>query len=421
MSKNQVDNIITCDSESILAYAIANGMIDMDGVKERMKQNKIKSVIETHPYKIYQGTDGRWYTYVPDDTKANNRKKLVKPTLNKLHQAIYDYYQVKEEKENLANVSLLELYPKWLEHKSLHTQKSSYLSRIETDWKKYYLGTEIIKIPVKNLSKLMLDEWAHTLIKEHSMTKKTYYNVTLIMRQALTYAVDLGIIEANPMDNVKPDGKRLFRKVRKKSNHTQVYTKDELEQLKAMAWEDFHNRTKVYQLAPLAALFMFYTGLRISEVLTVRYDDLEPNGQLHISRMFCRDSKEIIELTKGTCGDRDVILTSEAQHIIECARERQQELCSHQCEYIFSITNQPPSYHSVADLFRKYCHSMGIDRKSSHKARKTYISTLIDGGVNINSIREMVGHADERTTYGNYCFDRDTNAEKLAKMEQALS
>ena len=46
---------------------------------------------------------------------------------------------------------------------------------------------------------------------------------------------------------------------------------------------------------------------------------------------------------------------------------------------------------------------------------------MIDGGVNINTIREMVGHADERTTYNNYCYDRSTEAEKLAKIEQALS
>ena len=59
-------------------------------------------------------------------------------------------------------------------------------------------------------------------------------------------------------------------------------------------------------------------------------------------------------------------------------------------------------------------------RKSSHKTRKTYISALIDGKVNINTIREMVGHADERTTYNNYCFDRSTEDEKVNLIEKAL-
>ena len=58
--------------------------------------------------------------------------------------------------------------------------------------------------------------------------------------------------------------------------------------------------------------------------------------------------------------------------------------------------------------------------KSSHKVRKTYISALLDAHVNINTVRELVGHADERTTLKNYCFDRNTEEEKRKKVEQAL-
>jgi integrase len=56
-----------------------------------------------------------------------------------------------------------------------------------------------------------------------------------------------------------------------------------------------------------------------------------------------------------------------------------------------------------------------------HKIRKTYISTLIDNeNININYIREQVGHADERTTYGNYCFNRKSKDLTEYDMEQAL-
>ena len=46
---------------------------------------------------------------------------------------------------------------------------------------------------------------------------------------------------------------------------------------------------------------------------------------------------------------------------------------------------------------------------------------LNDGNVNINSVREMVGHCDERTTFANYCYDRSTDKEKVKKKEAALS
>ncbi len=50
----------------------------------------------------------------------------------------------------------------------------------------------------------------------------------------------------------------------------------------------------------------------------------------------------------------------------------------------------------------------------------TYISNLIDFGLNINMIRGQVGHEDERTTYHNYCFNRLNDIETEAKPENTL-
>lgn len=68
----------------------------------------------------------------------------------------------------------------------------------------------------------------------------------------------------------------------------------------------------------------------------------------------------------------------------------------------------------------KCCEQIRTPHKSTHSARKTYVSTLIDANVNINTVRKAVGHADERTTYRNYVFDRSTPAEKMKKFEAAL-
>ena len=132
-------------------------------------------------------------------------------------------------------MTLETLYPRWLEFKSLHTDAPTYITRIGNEWKKHYEGTDIVKVPVSKLTKLMLDEWAHRLIKNNNMSKKQYYNCTVIMNQALDYAVDLEVIEKNPFKGVKIDGKRMFRHERKKASETQIYTRSEEAQLKRMA------------------------------------------------------------------------------------------------------------------------------------------------------------------------------------------
>jgi len=69
-------------------------------------------------------------------------------------------------------------------------------------------------------------------------------------------------------------------------------------------------------------------------------------------------------------------------------------------------------YGELNDILKRYCKNAGILYRSSHKMRKTYISKMIDGDVNINTIREQVGHRSEQTTYQSYCYDRSTDEEK---------
>lgn len=247
-----------------------------------------------------------------------------------------------------------------------------------------------------------------------------YYNVTVIIRQALVYAVDLGIIATSPFSTIKIDGKRLFRKVKKKADNTQVYSKEEAHAIIEMAWKDFHNQVKVYELAPLAVIFQLQTGMRIGEICAAQFGDVDQE-YFHVQRMLRRDLKEVVEHPKTECGDRNVYFTQIANDVIAAARNRQKELgIDH--EYIFSIQpGKPLLERPIADLYEKYCRKLGIEIKSSHKARKTVISPWVDNDVNINTARQMAGHASERTTLKNYVYDRSTEAEKKDILEKALA
>ena len=408
------------NSFDIYSYAMESGILNMDDVEEAVNKRRKAELLEKHPYSIWQGKDGRWRTHIADETMDSGRKLVVKSTKEALHASIFAYYENQDEARKSASITLNDLYPRWLKYKELHSEASTYITRINSDWKTYYLDTDIINIPIRNLDKLTLDVWAHSLIKDYNMTKTNYYNVTVILRQTLDYAVDVNIVDANAFRLIKVNTK-LFRKQKKKPSETQVFSKEEYESFHKFAWEDYNNRVKVYELAPLALLFQFQTGLRLGELCTLRYEDLEAPDYIHVQRMLRRDTNEVVEHTKSSDGDRQVYLSDLAKRIISAAGERQKELEAESDGYIFSINGLPLTERSVADLYTKYCKRLDMIQKSSHKSRKTFISQLIDGHVNINTIREMVGHADERTTLGNYCFDRSTESEKGRLIENALS
>lgn len=408
-------------SESeVLKYLVQNGTIDLDDVANEMKKSEIQKIVDEHPYEIAQtGKDKRWRTYIK--LENGKRKLIAKATLEDVHLALYDHYKNPRASESNRKATLNSLYPKWIDYKRLHGASDSYIKRLNADWRNYYEGTEIIHTPIAEFTKFKLDIWAHELIKQTGKTKKQFYNISVIMRQMLDYAVDKELIQENVFKKVKIDSRMVFEPVKKKPSKTQVFTKQEVIDLFEHAREDFKaERCTVHRLAPLAVMFQFLTGVRIGELCALRYEDIE-GDDIYVQRMYHHEEKKVVENTKCNNAGRYVILTPEAKRLIETAMQYQQVHDMPVDGYIFSVNEEPLSYYSVRHLYTRYCKEMGIIDRSSHKARKTYISALIDGGVNISAIREMVGHADERTTYSCYCYDRSTKEEKIRLVEKALA
>lgn len=382
--------------------------------------NLIKTKIKCiHPHNIWCGKDFRWRTYISDVTKSKGRKLVVKGSEESLYQFLMGYYENCQNEALQKVITIEALYPEWIEYKRLHTTADTYITRLNSDWKTYYENTAIIKMPICDIDKFKLDVWAHTLIKNNCMKRKKYTNVQTIMRQVLEYASDLRLIPFNPMNTLKID-KRVFVKEQKKPDKTQVYSIAERKKIIELAWIDYENRTKIYELAPLALIFQFYTGLRIGELCVVKYDDIESTDYIHVQRMLRRDTKEVVPHTKTDYGDRQVYLIEEAKHIINVARSRQKELQVDSTGYIFSINGLPITERCITDLLKKYARNLDILYRSSHKIRKTYGSFLLNNGVSINTTRAMLGHSDEETTLKYYCYDTKDDAENKKMFEKAL-
>lgn len=390
----------TFEKDEILDFLSNNGIISIEDVETIMKRKEIEAA---HQYAIYQGKDGRWRTYVKDEEKG--RRLIVKKNQRDLFNELHSIYGIQA-------VTIRNLYPEWLEFKRLHTNAYTYIRRITNDWNKYYIQDPIIDIPISNLDKNKCDKWAHFLIQKYNLTKKAYYNITVIIRQVLDYAVETGRIKNNPFSFFSVN-KRLFRPEMKKPGEKEVYLIDEERLLKEYAWEQFRKKShKKQPLVPLAILFQLQTGMRLGELRAVTWDDVREN-YISVTKFVREESGEIVYHTKGTYGDRLIPLTDEAKRILNEAKP-------YSSNYIFSITEKPLSSTAVDRAYYKYCDALGIERKSSHKVRKTVISSLIDSGMNIDTVRKIAGHTDERTTYKCYCYDRNPEKSNLDLMNQAL-
>ena len=412
--------VTNVSSEDIRQYLSEYGNIDLDNVRKQIAEMNFENYIrKTHSHSIWEGKDGRWHTYIYDETKPKKRRMVVRKAKQKMLEFIQSLY---EEDPTVTDIlTIRQLYPMWLEHKSLMVAETT-IPRIESDWMKYYDKDPIVDLPIGSLNKIQLESWVMHLIRDNNLTKKMYYNVSMIMRQIFQFAYDSEMIERNTFDRVKKDLGKFFLKVRKPADETQVYLDEEIAALEKLTWADFAVKgRKVYRLAPLAVLFQLYTGMRVSEVCAVKYEDILPNGKLYIQRMLVRDTKKIRERTKGYEGERIIYLPEKAKQIIQATRDFRKEHGITCEEFIFSTTEVPFPESVINDYLERYCARLDIPYRSSHKLRKTAVSSLVNSGVSLNAVRAFAGHVDESTTLRYYTFDRENEEKKNEQFEKALS
>lgn len=321
-------------------------------------------------------------------------------------------------------------------YKASQTNATSYARRILVDWDKYYKNTSITQIALVDLTYLTLNEWAHNLIKKYSLTKKQYYNMSIIMRQCLDYACEpeLNLLKDNPFRRVRIKSNLFTRKEKPKSN-TQVFIVNEQQKICETAKKKIAEHP--WCTTPLMILLNFQLGLRISEICAIKWSDIEDN-YIHIQRMEVEDYtiKEIdgelksisngytiVPYTKSVAGDRKVYLNDSAKKILRQIKKTNMEYGYYDQDFIF-IKSQG-CVRGTTSAFSQYltdlCVEAGVMKKSSHKIRKTYISSLFDQKININTIREQAGHEDEQTSLNNYCFDQNTDRVIEDKLEHAAN
>lgn len=405
---------MTINEQELLKYAISQGIINLDDVRENMEQKQRAEILKLHQYKISQGSDGRWKTNLPDSTRKSGRRLIAKTKLKDLEDEVISFYK-KDEDLLKQDLSIADVYPKWIMYRSTLTKSSSTIKRFKSVWNTWFKEKPISGLPMNQLTYLYLNEWANTIVKDNNLTQKAYYLIAGVLRQILDYSVELGYISTNSFNRVKVSHK-MFQHVKKPESETQVFLEDEQTLIVKAAREKFEKRS--WCITPLFVLLNFQLGLRIGELVALKWEDI--NGDyLSVQRMEAStfhveengdvipDGFEVVPYVKSDAGFRKIYLNRIAKGLITDIRKASLKNGYNDDGYIFiaSRTKKRGTSRSFTKYLEDLCKYANVNNKSNHKIRKTYISSLFDCGVNINTIREQAGHEDERTSLKNYCFD----------------
>lgn len=394
--KNVVRGTKELTAEETLQFIADNGMVDLSYVQEAIEMQERKKLLAMHPYKITQGKDGYWRTYLPDETKQNGRRLVKKKDKKSIEDEVIGFYRTKTE-----NPTIKEVFNEWNDRRyDLKKIAASTHERNRQIFKRHY--KELGKKRIKQVEPEQFGDFLEEQIAECDLTAKAFSNLKSITRGMLKRAKKRKLIEWSPEEMLQDldTSDSVFKKVIKEPEEV-VFTEEEFPIYVEYLEQDL-------DLKNLGILLMFFTGIRVGELVTLKHSDFEGNT-IKIRRTETRvRAKEghykylVKEFPKSNAGVRTVIIPEDYAWIIARLNE-----CTPFQEYVFVAEDGTRmTTNVIRRRMERSCKAANLTPKSPHKARRTYGSILLDNNIDERMVTDLMGHTDIRCTEGYYHKNR---------------
>lgn len=144
---------------------------------------------------------------------------------------------------------------------------------------------------------------------------------------------------------------------------------------------------------------LYATGVRVSELISIRLDDLILAESF--IRVFGKGSKERLV----PVGE---IALSWVTRYVETIRPSLVQKGKGDDYLFLSMKGRPLTREAVFIILRSYVNSANINKTvSPHTFRHSFATHLLEGGADLRSVQEMLGHADITTTQIYTHLDRE--------------
>ena len=208
-----------------LAYeeAVKHGIINLADVLEKNEIMKNKEILEQHEQfcKIWQATDGRYKTKLPDESKSSGKKMVAKTSREDLEKCIIKYYKSRQEKKENPR-TMKALYPEWLKYKAVETSKAN-ANKLQWVWNTYFVDSDIAGMDMQIIDVITLKTWFLNVIEKHKLSGKKYKEMKSVANMLFDYAVERILYRQIFQEAYMEFPVKNFPNLPKKSGRTGLY------------------------------------------------------------------------------------------------------------------------------------------------------------------------------------------------------
>ena len=374
-----------------------NIILSPEAISRALSMIKREEYLKKHRYEIYQGKDGKWYTYLPD--KDRGRRKIKRNTYDLVVDAVVEYYETNQ-------TTVEELFTEWNDRRvDLHKIKESTGSRNRCDFERFF--KELGKRRVIDLTPDEISDFLELQVSRFDLTAKAFSNLKTLTRGILKRAKKLKLIswDVEPVFADLDISDREFKK-KKIEDGKEIFYGDECEDLIGYCKEHKDD------LSSLGIALMYVSGIRVGEDVCLKKTDiLDREVSVHrIETQYRKDGLnhfEVSDSSKTEAGVRKVIIPDAYKWILDELLKRGGD------EWIFTgIHGKRMHTAQIRKRLYSVCRNLEIPVRSPHKLRKTYGTILLDNHVDSKVIEKQMGHTDVLTTELHYHRDRKRTQQK---------
>ena len=390
---------VSMSATELLKFAVENGMIDTALVQEKIEMQKRKEILEKHPYAIWEGKNGKWYTYLPDEEKGRVLKK--RNTKEQVEKIVIEYWSVNDTE----NFTFKNRFSAWMERQRECGISNNTINKYKADYNRFFRGEKIENMSVKDIDSEILETFFAKKIRELEIPYRSAMGIFGYVNGVFEKAVRERAISSNPCQHVDTKVfKRCCTDVHKRPEMNRLISSEEMKRLLNVLQDSI---TKSPNYIQQYAIFLaLYTGMRVGELVAITWDCVsicEGYILVNKSEKYDREKKEYFLDKTKTGKIRYVPLSDQAIDVLKRVKEIQ-ENDGLVTEYVFANKKGRIHAKEISECMRRRSRTAGIGEKSIHSIRRTFNSMMRCDGVSSTVAAAILGHS-ERVNENNYSYD----------------
>ena len=289
--------------------------------------------------------------------EAQNRGEALIVLQKKVAETFDGKFHPLRKKDSITFSHLAETYIEnyaKVKKRSWKTDKG-YIEKSMNPFFKDALISRITPLDIEKYIKCRLDD---------GVTRTTVNRCLQILKRMFNLAIDWGYTVENPVRKV-----RLFSE----KDNLKERILDVGEEVRLLEASPEH-------LKPIIIMAL-NTGMRRGEILGLRWANID-------------FERKIIKVDKTKSGDQRFIEMNST--LLELLRRLR--MANPGSEYVFSNFRTRQPFVEVGKAFRRACKVAGIAGVRFHDLRHTFASRLIEAGVDIITVKELLGHSSVKIT-----------------------